>query len=79
VFVPDGDRLHRSESGGVVNQKDVSIWDDDVVGELVLRYNFCDVLRMNIIRGFRSSPNEHLVKARVRLDLGADCLKFRLR
>jgi len=57
--VPNGDRRHGSESGGVVNEKDIAIWNDHVVSELILRDHLSHDLRMNIGFRLRRRPSEN--------------------
>jgi hypothetical protein len=63
--VPDGNCRHGPESGGVVNQENISIRNDHVVSELVLHYDVNHYLRMHFITRFTRSPDKNLIKARV--------------
>jgi hypothetical protein len=72
MLIPDGDRRHGTESGGVVNEKNVLVRDDYVVGEFVLSDHFRDDVRMNFVFGFERGPSEHVVEAVVAVDLGSD-------
>ncbi|HCA58665.1 MAG TPA: hypothetical protein DEP46_11845 [Blastocatellia bacterium] len=68
MFVPDGDRRYGTESGSVVNQKQVAIWNDDVVVVLILRDNFGNVLRMHFALWLSCRPSEHVREAAVTVD-----------
>ncbi len=68
MLVPNGDRRHGTESGSVVNQKHVAIWNDDVVGVLVLGDNFGNGLRMHFAFRLRRYPSEHVREAAVIID-----------
>jgi len=69
MFVPDGDRRHGSESGCVVNQKDIAIRNDDVVCEFILREHLSNRPRMHV--GFRlcRRPRENVRQAFMTGDL----------
>lgn len=78
VLVPDGDRRHGTESSGVVNEEDVLVRDDYVVGEFVLGDDLRDRLRMYFFTRFARGPDEHVAEPSVAIDLGRDRRKFSL-
>lgn len=79
MLIPDGNCRHGSQSRRVIHKKEIAIWNDDVVRELVLGDYFRNVLRMNFVFRLCSGPRENLVKAGVAIDLGSDQIEFGLR
>jgi hypothetical protein len=69
MFVPNGNCRHSAESCRIVDQKNFPVRNNNVMRELILSYDFGDVLRMDFIFLFCRGPCKHLVEAHVPVDL----------
>ena len=79
MLVPYGDRRNRTQSGRVINQKDVSIRNDHIMRELILSDHFCNDLWMYSIFRFGRGPSKDLIQSGMHIDLGNDLIEFRWR
>ena len=72
MLVPDGDRRHGSESGGVVNEENILVGDDYVVCVFVLGDDLRDYVRVKIAFRLGRGPGEHFVESGMAIDLARD-------
>lgn len=72
MFVPNGDRRYCPKSGGIVNEKDVSIRHDHVMRVLILGDHLGYNLRMNFVSGLGRRPCDHGIQAFVSFELFRD-------